>query len=120
MKKIAFVSDHASPLSAAGGVDSGGQNVYVAQVATHLAQLGCKVDVFTRRDREALPFRSRLAGHGDKVRMAFSRGPDGRRLDIPAIVDAAPADAELYCCGPRGMLDAFLAQGSDAATGREA
>ena len=55
MKKIAFVSDHASPLSAAGGVDSGGQNVYVAQVATHLAQLGCKVDVFTRRDREALP-----------------------------------------------------------------
>ena len=55
MKKIAFVSDHASPLSAAGGVDSGGQNIYVAQVATHLAQLGCNVDIFTRRDSETLP-----------------------------------------------------------------
>jgi D-inositol-3-phosphate glycosyltransferase len=55
MKRIAFVSDHASPLAAAGGVDSGGQNIYVAQVATHLAQLGCAVDVFTRRDSEALP-----------------------------------------------------------------
>ena len=55
MRKIAFVSDHASPLSAAGGVDSGGQNIYVAQVATHLAQLGCEVDVFTRRDSETLP-----------------------------------------------------------------
>ena len=61
------------------------------------------------RDREALPFQSRIARHGDKVRMAFSREPGGRRLDIAAIVDAAPADAELYCCGPRGMLDAFAA-----------
>lgn len=61
------------------------------------------------RDRKALPFQSRLARHGDKVGMAFSREPDGRRLDIAAIVDAAPADAELYCCGPRGMLDAFAA-----------
>jgi vanillate O-demethylase ferredoxin subunit len=61
------------------------------------------------RDREALPFRSRMARHGDNVRMAFSREPGGRRLDIAAIVDAAPVDAELYCCGPRGMLDAFAA-----------
>jgi vanillate O-demethylase ferredoxin subunit len=68
------------------------------------------------RDREALPFQSRLARHGDKVRMAFSRGPDGRRLDVAAIVDAAPADAELYCCGPQGMLDAFAA----ATAGRDA
>jgi D-inositol-3-phosphate glycosyltransferase len=54
-KRIAFISDHASPLAAAGGVDSGGQNIYVAQIATHLAQLGYEVDVFTRRDSEALP-----------------------------------------------------------------
>jgi vanillate O-demethylase ferredoxin subunit len=59
------------------------------------------------RDRNTLPFRSRLAGRGDRVRTAFSREPGGRRLDIAAIVDAAPAEAELYCCGPRGMLDAF-------------
>lgn len=45
-----MISDHASPLAAAGGVDSGGQNVYVAQVARNLARLGYAVDVFTRRD----------------------------------------------------------------------
>ena len=54
-KRIAFISDHASPLAAAGGVDSGGQNIYVAQVAMQLARLGYEVDVFTRRDSEALP-----------------------------------------------------------------
>ena len=51
-RRIALVSEHASPLSALGGVDSGGQNVYVAQVARHLTKLGHWVDVFTRRDGE--------------------------------------------------------------------
>jgi D-inositol-3-phosphate glycosyltransferase len=54
-KRIALISDHASPLAAAGGVDSGGQNIYVAQVACNLAQLGYEVDVFTRRDSPELP-----------------------------------------------------------------
>jgi D-inositol-3-phosphate glycosyltransferase len=53
-KHIALISEHASPLSALGGVDSGGQNVYVAQVARHLTRLGYVVDVFTRRDDESL------------------------------------------------------------------
>jgi D-inositol-3-phosphate glycosyltransferase len=50
MRKIALVSEHASPLAAPGSVDSGGQNVYVAHVAKQLAQSGYLVDVFTRRD----------------------------------------------------------------------
>jgi glycosyltransferase involved in cell wall biosynthesis len=53
--RIALISEHASPLSVLGGVDSGGQNVYVAQVAKHLVRLGYEVDVFTRRDSDALP-----------------------------------------------------------------
>ena len=55
MKRIALISEHASPLGALGGVDSGGQNVYVGQVARHLAARGWSVDVFTRRDDPALP-----------------------------------------------------------------
>ncbi len=54
MKKIAIISEHASPLAVAGGVDSGGQNIYVAQVARELARTGLQVDVFTRRDNPAL------------------------------------------------------------------
>ncbi len=47
-KKIAFISEHASPLALLGGVDSGGQNLYVDQVARNLAALGYEVDIFTR------------------------------------------------------------------------
>jgi D-inositol-3-phosphate glycosyltransferase len=52
--KIAFISDHASPLAVLGGVDSGGQNVYVAETAKQLAKLGYEVDVFTRWEDASL------------------------------------------------------------------
>lgn len=54
-RQIALISEHASPLSVLGGVDCGGQNLYVGQVAKALAGLGYDVDVFTRRDSELLP-----------------------------------------------------------------
>ena len=55
IKQIALISEHASPLGTFGGADSGGQNVYVGQLARHLAVLGYEVDIFTRRDSEKLP-----------------------------------------------------------------
>jgi D-inositol-3-phosphate glycosyltransferase len=54
-RRIAMISEHASPLATLGGVDAGGQNVYVAQVARRLAALGDRVDVFTRKDDPELP-----------------------------------------------------------------
>ena len=54
-QRIAMISDHASPLSAVGGVDSGGQNIYVAETARHLAARGHLVDVFTRKDQADQP-----------------------------------------------------------------
>jgi glycosyltransferase involved in cell wall biosynthesis len=54
-QRIAIISDHASPLAALGGVDSGGQNVYVAETARYLAERGYLVDVFTRKDQPGLP-----------------------------------------------------------------
>ncbi|HEU4487876.1 MAG TPA: glycosyltransferase [Actinomycetota bacterium] len=54
-RRIALISDHASPLAPLGGIDAGGQNLYVAEVAKHLAGLGHQVDVFTRRDSDVLP-----------------------------------------------------------------
>src|SRR5215203_6468779 len=50
-----MISDHASPLAAVGGVDSGGQNIYVAETARHLASRGYLVDVFTRKDQSEQP-----------------------------------------------------------------
>jgi D-inositol-3-phosphate glycosyltransferase len=54
-RRVALISEHASPLAVLGGVDAGGQNVYVGQLARHLAALGDRVDVYTRRDSEGLP-----------------------------------------------------------------
>ncbi len=53
--RIAFLSEHASPVALLGSVDAGGQNVYVDEVSRNLAQLGYEVDIFTRRDASDAP-----------------------------------------------------------------
>jgi glycosyltransferase involved in cell wall biosynthesis len=53
--RIAFLSEHASPMALLGGQDAGGQNVYVDEVSRNLARLGYAVDVFTRRDSPDMP-----------------------------------------------------------------
>jgi D-inositol-3-phosphate glycosyltransferase len=55
MRNIALISEHASPIASLGSVDSGGQNVYVAQLGKQLGRLGYMVDIFTRRDNAQLP-----------------------------------------------------------------
>jgi glycosyltransferase involved in cell wall biosynthesis len=62
IRRIALISEHASPIATPGSVDSGGQNVYVAQVARHLARRGMRVDVFTRRDDPRLAEVEHLPG----------------------------------------------------------
>jgi D-inositol-3-phosphate glycosyltransferase len=54
-KRIAFVSEHASPVALLGDEDAGGQNVYVDEMSRHIARLGYTVDVFTRRDSPDAP-----------------------------------------------------------------
>jgi D-inositol-3-phosphate glycosyltransferase len=58
--RIAMVSEHASPLAVLGGVDAGGQNVHVAELAAALGRRGDEVVVHTRRDdtrrRREVPF----------------------------------------------------------------
>src|SRR5437762_9611322 len=53
--RIAFLSEHASPVALLGGQDAGGQNVYVDEVSRSLGRLGYAVDVFTRRDSTDVP-----------------------------------------------------------------
>lgn len=59
-RRIALISEHASPLAGAGSVDAGGQNIYVAQVARCLGAAGSEVTVFTRRDQLGLPASVRM------------------------------------------------------------
>lgn len=53
--RIHVLQVHASPPALTGGVDAGGQNIYVAHIARHLAALGYEVDVFARRDDDRAP-----------------------------------------------------------------
>jgi D-inositol-3-phosphate glycosyltransferase len=53
--RVAMISEHASPLAMLGGVDAGGQNTHVAELAIALAQRGHDVRVYTRRDDPGLP-----------------------------------------------------------------
>jgi glycosyltransferase involved in cell wall biosynthesis len=81
-RRIALISEHASPLATLGGVDAGGQNVYVAHLARRLAARGDVVDVFTRRDAPHLP---------DVVELA----PGARVVHVPAGPAAEVAKEEL-------------------------
>ncbi len=53
--RIAFLSEHASPLATLGGADAGGQNIYVGEVSRNLGRCGFAIDVFTRRDNPDVP-----------------------------------------------------------------
>jgi ferredoxin-NADP reductase len=53
----------------------------------------------------------RVQSLGD-VKVAFDGIEGGQRLDLKAIINRAPHQAHLYCCGPTGMLDAFVALSS--------
>jgi D-inositol-3-phosphate glycosyltransferase len=64
---IALVSEHANPLASVGGVDAGGQNVHVAELAGALAARGHRVRVYSRRDRSDLPERLPLARGAEVV-----------------------------------------------------
>lgn len=88
--KIALVSEHASPLAIAGGVDSGGQNIYVANVARQLRRAGHDVDVFTRRDRALLPAISDMDG----VRVIHVPAGPPTQMPKEALLPYMPAFAD--------------------------
>jgi len=104
-RRIALISEHASPLAALGGVDSGGQNVYVGQVAKNLAAMGYAVDVFTRRDSDHLP---EVAEWVDGVRIIHV--PAGPAAAVPK-EELLPYMSEFtafmlrFCKGPRRGYD---------------
>lgn len=54
INQIALLSVHTSPLDQPGVGDAGGLNVYVVETSKRLADLGIKVDIFTRRTSSSI------------------------------------------------------------------
>jgi D-inositol-3-phosphate glycosyltransferase len=102
--KIAVISDHASPLAVAGGIDSGGQNIYVASIARHVHALGYRLDIFTRRDNPALPEVVELT---DGLRIVHVRaGPEDtlrKESMLPVMAEFSARVAEF--CNREGGYD---------------
>jgi glycosyltransferase involved in cell wall biosynthesis len=104
-RRVALISEHASPLGVLGGVDSGGQNVYVGQLAKHLATLGWEVDVFTRRDSERLP---EIAEWVDRIRIVHvPAGPPCyvRKEDMLPFMDEFSQYMQRFCRCQRETYD---------------
>lgn len=76
--RIAMISEHASPLATIAGVDAGGQNQHVAELAAALANQGHQVTVYTRCDHPGLPERVTVDRGFDVVHV-----PAGPPTSIP-------------------------------------
>ncbi len=76
---IAMISYHTCPLATLGGKDTGGMNVYVRELASHLGRIGIHVDVFTRSQDEHVPHVLHDLGFGNRV----VHVPAGPELPLP-------------------------------------
>jgi vanillate O-demethylase ferredoxin subunit len=57
-------------------------------------------------------FLDELQGLPGTVITVFDGVPDGKPIDLPAVVRDAPVEAHLYCCGPASLMQAFEAAAS--------
>lgn len=78
MHRIMLISDHGDPLARLGGIQSGGQNIYVREVALALDKLGWRIDVFTHWSETERPQVERLGSKARIIRLGA-----GRRGFIP-------------------------------------
>ena len=72
---IAMLSYHTCPLATLGGKDTGGMNVYVAELTRELGRQGIHVDVFTRSQDEHVPHVMHNLGYGNRV-VHIPAGPE--------------------------------------------
>ncbi|MBV8916267.1 MAG: oxidoreductase [Acetobacteraceae bacterium] len=78
----------------------------IYSMAMHLAEIGAPVRLlYAARRRADLAFADELRARlGDGLHVFLSE--DGRRIDFAQVIDALEPGAELYVCGPIGMMEA--------------
>ena len=64
---------------------------------------------YCSRSRSVAGFVPLLEAFGERVDFWFDDLADGQLLDIAQLVAVSPAGSHFYCCGPRPMLDSFVA-----------
>ncbi len=89
---IAMLSYHTCPLATLGGKDTGGMNVYVAELTRELGREGIHVDVFTRSQDEHVPHVMHNLGYGNRV-VHIPAGPE-HPLPKPELAEHIPTFAQ--------------------------
>ena len=89
----------------------------IVTMADRLKQLGKDYAIhYAGRSPGSMAFLDRLRrDHGDRLHLYAKT--DGGRLDLQAVIAAAPSDAQVYACGP-GRLLAALEQAMHGQPGR--
>lgn len=67
--RVAMISEHGDPLAPIGGQESGGQNVFVYELARALSARGVRVDVYSRWDNRRAAHIVRFARHARVIRI---------------------------------------------------
>jgi tetrachlorobenzoquinone reductase len=82
----------------------------VLSMIRRLERIGAKWRLhYAARSAERTAYARELAGiDGEGGRLSMHIEEAGSRLSVREIVARADADAHLYCCGPRGMVDEFI------------
>lgn len=94
---IAMLSYHTCPLATLGGKDTGGMNVYVAELTRHLGMLGIHVDVFTRSQDDHVPHIMHNLGYGNRV-VHIHAGPEVplSKPELPAFIPKFVSGIETF------------------------
>jgi ferredoxin-NADP reductase len=65
---------------------------------------------YSARTAADMAYRDRLAVEfSDRLHLYFTQTPRGSRIDLVAVMGAAPTDALIYICGPAGLIEAAKA-----------
>jgi len=84
----------------------------ILSMVAHLAAAGRPWQLhYCARSRECMAFSDELellAANCKGVVHRYFNDSSPEPLDIQALVESAPDDAHLYCCGPAGMIEDFI------------
>lgn len=85
----------------------------ILSMAEHLSGAGNAFEMhYCTRSSERTAFVERLEGcaYRDRLQFHFDDADPDQAFDLAAVIAGAPAQTHLYVCGPRGFMEAVLAE----------
>ncbi len=75
-------------------------------MAQRLQAIGASFEIHAcNRSRARSAFVDELRAFGERFHLHLDDGDAGQKLDLPAVLKAAPAGSRVYVCGPSGFID---------------